>query len=77
MAESKRRKKILDGIAHKRAAGENEDGAKKTPKKAKAAYMVNPHKFASIASETELAKELSEDDLGLEDTHRILQCKIW
>jgi len=71
---SRRGKKILEGVAHKRSSGK--DPSKKGAKKVKAMYMVNPHKFASAATETELAQDLTEDDLGTEDTHRILQCKI-
>jgi hypothetical protein len=45
-------------------------------KKAKVTYMVDPKKFASTATEDELAQDLTEEDLGTEETHRILQCKI-
>jgi hypothetical protein len=74
VAESTRGKKILEK-ASKRTP-EEEDEAKKTAKKQKAAYLVNPRKFASTATEEEMALDLGEEDLGTEDAHRILQCKI-
>jgi hypothetical protein len=67
-------KKIKAEIAKKRAA--NKDEAGPASKKQKAAYMVNAKKVASSATEEEMALELSEADLGTEDTYRILQCKI-
>jgi hypothetical protein len=39
-------------------------------------YLVNPDKYGSRATEEELAQELTEEDLGTEDTFRIMQCKI-
>jgi len=69
-------KTIRAKIAANRASDKDKDEAKTLVKKAKATYMVDPWKFASTASEEELALELTEADLGTEDTHRILQCKI-
>jgi hypothetical protein len=72
--ESKRGKKILDQV--KKRGPSQEDEGRKTAKKQKAAYMVNPQKFASMATEEEMAQEIEEDDFGTEDAHRIIQCKI-
>jgi hypothetical protein len=69
-------KTIRDGIARKRAANKDEDEATVTAKRAKAAYMVNSVKFGSKATEEQLAQELTEADLGTEETFKILQCKI-
>ena len=73
LASNRKGKKILDGVAQKKSAGDVEV---RKAKKTKAMYMVNPHKFSSTATESELSRELTEDDLGLDETHRILQCKI-
>ncbi len=70
------RKKISEGIATKRAADKEKDEATKRAKKAKATYLVNSDKYGAKATEEELAQELTEQDLGTEDTCRILQCKI-
>jgi ribosomal protein L12E/L44/L45/RPP1/RPP2 len=77
LAEKLRGKKISEGIekAKKRAVSAEEAGFRKT-KKQKEVYMVNPKKFASEASEEEMTQAFSEADLGTEDSHRILQCKI-
>jgi hypothetical protein len=75
MAEKRRGKKILEGIEKKRSS-EIADARAGGAKKQKAMYMVDPKKFASTATEEEMARELTEDDLGTEETHRILQCKI-
>jgi hypothetical protein len=72
--ESKRGKKILDQV--KKRAPSQEDDRRKTAKKQKAAYMVNAKKFASTATEEEMSQEMGEEELGTEDAHRILQCKI-
>jgi hypothetical protein len=69
-------KAIRAGIAARRAADKENDEATTAAKKAKATYMVDPKKFASTASEEQLALELTEEDLGTEETHKILQCKI-
>lgn len=69
-------KKIQDGIARKRAATKESDEATTTAKRAKVKYMVNSVKFDSKATEEELAHELTEADLGTEETLKILQCKI-
>jgi hypothetical protein len=76
VAEKRHGKKIREGILKKRAADKDKDEAVRAAKKAKATYMVDPKKFASTATEDELAQELTEEDLGTEDIHRILQCKI-
>jgi len=70
-------KSIRSGIAAKRAADKDKNEVTTMLKKAKATYMVDPWKFASAATEEELALELTENDLGTEDTLRILQCKFW
>ncbi len=75
-AEKRHGKKIREGIHARRAADKDKDESVRAAKKAKTTYMVDPKKFASTATEDELAHELSEEDLGTEDTHRILQCKI-
>ena len=69
-------KKIRDGIARKRAENKEADEATITAKRAKATYMVNSLKFSSKATEEQLAQELTEADLGTEETFKILQCKI-
>jgi hypothetical protein len=74
--EKRHGKKIREGIDKKRAADKGNDEATTMAKKAKVTYMVDPKKFASTATEDELAQELTEEDLGTEETHRILQCKI-
>ncbi len=71
-------KEIRDAIALKRKAdkdkGKNE--VERVSKKAKATYMVDSKKFGATATEAQLAQELTVDDLGTEETHKILQCKI-
>lgn len=74
--EKVHKKKIQHGIAGKRAANKDNDEAATTAKRAKATYMVNSVKFASKATEEQLAQELTKADLGTEETHKILQCKI-
>ena len=69
-------KTIRDGIARKRAANKDKDEATITAKRAKATYMVNALKFGSKATEEQLAQELTEANLGTEETFKILQCKI-
>ncbi len=49
---------------------------KRVGRKFKVMYMVIDQKFGSVATEDELAQEFVEQDLGMDDTHRILQCKI-
>jgi hypothetical protein len=73
VSESKRGKKILEKAKKRKP---EEDGAKKPAKKQKAAYMVNPKKFSSVATEEEMVQELSDGDLGTDDAFRIIQCKI-
>ncbi len=77
MVEKERGTKIKAGIekAKKRTPTEEGPEAKKT-KKFKAVYLVNPKKFDSVATARERAREFSQDDLGSEETHRILQNKI-
>ena len=74
--EKRHGKNIQEEIDKKRAADKNRDEATMAAKKAKVTYMVDPKKFASTATEDELAQDLTEEDLGTEETHRILQCKI-
>jgi hypothetical protein len=71
-------KEIHDAIASKRKADKDKDKheAATVAKKAKATYMVDPKKFGATATEAQLAQELTVDDLGTEETHKILQCKI-
>ena len=72
----KQSKEIRDAIAAKRKANKENDDAKIAVKKAKAVYLVDGKKFDATATESELAQELTAADLGTEETHRILQCKI-
>jgi response regulator of citrate/malate metabolism len=89
VAEDRLHYHIRDGVGHlkkcRKRAGilDKIDEKKKTEKekekgvrKSTLMYMVNSQKFASEATAEELAKELSTADIGIEDTHRILQCKI-
>jgi hypothetical protein len=71
-------KEIRDAIALKRKADKekNKDTAATVAKKAKATYMVDGKKYGATATEAQLAQELTLDDLGTEETHKILQCKI-
>ena len=69
-------KRIKAKIASKRAANKDQDEATELVKRAKMTYMVNPHKYAATATEEQLARELTMKDLGVEETHQILQCKI-
>jgi hypothetical protein len=45
-------------------------------KRAKVTYMVDSKRFYSSATAAQLAQELTEEDLGEEETHRILQFKV-
>ena len=72
VAKTRKGRKILSDIAQKRSAGEEV----KKKHKVKRMYMVNPHKFLSSATAEELERDLTEADLGQEETHRILQWKI-
>jgi hypothetical protein len=77
LADQGLKKKIEDGIKEKkRAAPGDPELTKKKGKKLKEFYLVNSKKFAATASEEELARDLGEDDLGTDDVHRIIQCKI-
>jgi hypothetical protein len=77
LADQNHKTKILDGIKEKkRTSPSDPEVPKKRGKKLKEFYLVNPKKFAATASEEELAHDLSEDDLGTDDVHRIIQCKI-
>lgn len=68
--------KLGDDIVSKRAAIKENNKVTKAVKKAKATYIVDAAKFASTATEEQLALDLTEADLGTKDTHKILQCKI-
>jgi hypothetical protein len=69
-------KKIRDGIALKREANKDKDEATTAVKRAKATYLVDSKKFGATATEAQLAQELTPADLGTEETHKILQCRI-
>jgi len=71
-------KEIRDAIALKRQADKdkNKEEAATVAKKAKATYMVDSKKFGATATEAQLAQEMTVDDLGTNETHKILQCKI-
>jgi len=69
-------KKIRAGISAKRAANKDKDEVTEVVKRSKIMYMVNPRKFAATATEEQLARELTMKDLGVDETHEILQCKI-
>ena len=73
VAEQRHKKLVEDKMEVKRPSS---DKASNDSKKQKAAYLVCPKKFSSRATEDEMAQELTEDDLGTDATHRILQCKI-
>jgi hypothetical protein len=74
---NKRGTKIRDGIKNaKKRFTATEDGDSVQAKKHKAVYLVNPKKFASVATTEEMAQRFTDEQLGKEDTHRILQCKI-
>jgi hypothetical protein len=73
IAEKRHKTQIQEGIKMKRTASDKESNVSKKPK---AAYMVCAKKFDARASENEMGQELTEDDLGTDTTHRILQCKI-
>jgi len=70
------RTKTREGIAAKLSADKENDEARRVVKKAKATYIVDSTKFAPTATEEQLAMDLTEEDLGTEETHKILQCKI-
>jgi hypothetical protein len=63
-------------MASKRAANKEKDEATEVARRAKLTYMVNPNKYSAKATEEQLARDLTEADLGVEETHEILQCKI-
>jgi hypothetical protein len=67
---------VQQGIAAKRASAKENDKATMSVKKSKVTYIVDSIKFGSKATEEELALDLTEDDLGTEETHKILQCKV-
>ena len=68
-------KKIQDG-ANKRAAEKDEDEATARVKRVKVTYMVDAQRFYSSVTADQLSRELTEEDLGKEETHKILQCKV-
>lgn len=67
---------IFAGIGKRAAAKENKDGVKPATKRQKTRYIVDAYKFASTATEEQLAMDLTEADFGTEETHKIIQCKI-
>ena len=69
-------KKVREGIKKKRAAEKDKDEATAAVKRAKITYMVDSNRFYSSATKDELAQELTEEDLGDEETYRILQHKV-
>jgi hypothetical protein len=69
-------KKIKAVIVAKRATNKELDEVSDVVKRAKIVYMINPTKYAATATEEQMARDLTLDDLGLEETHEILQCKI-
>ena len=75
-AETSHGKKIREGIKNKCAAEKDKDEATARVKRVKVTYMVDPKRFFSSATADELARELTQEDLGMEDTHKILQCKV-
>jgi len=70
------KEQIRAGIVAKRAATKDNNEATKAVKRAKVTYIVDGDKFDSKVSEQQLALDLTEDDLGTEETHQILQHKI-
>jgi hypothetical protein len=74
---NRRGAKIKLGIKDsKKKAPPVEDAETRKVKRPKTVYLVNSKKFASTATAEEMSQLFSEEDLGKEDTHRILQCKI-
>ena len=67
---------IQHGIAAKRSSAKENNEATKAVKRSKATYIVDSVKFDSKATEEQLALDLTEQDLGTEETHKILQCKV-
>jgi len=70
------KEQIRNGIAAKRAAPKDDTEASKAVKRSKVTYIVDSGKFDSKVSEHQLALDLTEEDLGTEETHQILQHKI-
>jgi len=70
------KEQIRNGIAAKRAATKDDTEASKAVKRSKVTYIVDSGKFDSKVSEHQLALDLTEEDLGTEETHQILQHKI-
>jgi hypothetical protein len=70
------KEQIRAGIIAKRAATQEDNEATKAAKRSKVTYIVDSKKFDSKVSEQQLALDLTEDDLGTEETHQILQHKI-
>jgi hypothetical protein len=69
-------KKVREGIKKKRAAEKDRDEATAAVKRVKVTYMVDAKRFFSSATMDELAQEFTIEDLGKEETHQILQCKV-
>jgi hypothetical protein len=79
VADKARRQDLQEMIQKekKRARDATSNEPKKTKgKKVPEMYLVNSKKAASEATEEEMSRDLTEDDLGTDDAHRILQCKI-
>jgi hypothetical protein len=70
------KEQIQAGITTKRAANKDDNDATKAVKRVRATYIVDDVKFASVATEQQLALDLTEEDLGTEETHQIIQHKI-
>ncbi len=68
---------IQAGNATKLAVNKDDNEATKAVKRARETYIVNAAKFSSIVTEQQLAHDFTEEDLGTEETHQILQHKIW
>jgi hypothetical protein len=71
-----RKAEIQQGIAAKRASAKENNEATKAVKRSKATYIVDSIKYDSKATEEQLALDLTEEDQGTEETHKILQCKV-
>ena len=69
-------KKVREGIKKKRAAEKDADEATVAVKRVKITYMVDAKRFHSSATKDQLAQEFTIEDLGKEETHQILQCKV-
>jgi hypothetical protein len=68
---------IQAGNATMLAVNKDDNEATKAVKRPRETYIVNAAKFSSIVTEQQLAHNFTEEDLGTEETHQILQHKIW